>query len=155
MGEAQTLEAKYRAQLLIADLWQRADVLRKLQEEFRCGPKAAASIYYEATQELREADEQERADRIAAMRASRARLYRKAFDSGKYSTCRDILADICQMDGLNAPSKVAVTDSDGNDLGQRSDADLDYFLEHGHYPEEAPKASKPQVPVDSPLDRLH
>ena len=154
------LTARYMAEELIAEVHGQRDIQSRLQKRFGCSLKVANTIYLEALAALREADDGDRENRVARMYAQIGRLYRRAWNANppRLQVCRQLLADLRVMQGLNAPLKVDQTLRDERDEAQRTDAELDYFLKEGHYPDEAPHAGAPQVKpkaASNPLDKLH
>jgi hypothetical protein len=68
-------------------------------------------------------------------------LYRRALRDGKLTVCVELLKLQSKVYGIERPTEVrhsgAVVVRD--DFDDRSEADLRFFLDHGCFPEEAPK----------------
>jgi hypothetical protein len=141
----------------LAQLFADAEVSAKLQKRFHCTPAVGNAVVREALERLREADVDDKATRTARMHASIGRLYRKAEKAGRLQVCRGLLSDLRRMQGLDAPLKVAhQAASQQGDETNRTDAELEFYLEHGFYPDEAPRQGKPKLqPAQDPLAKLH
>lgn len=147
--------ARLYAEELIAQLFTPAEVQRKLATRYRVSPCVADGICKEALAELRRADDGDRENRMARMVAQIGKLYRDAHKEKRYAVCRQLLADVRRMQGIEGALKLDVRE-EANSLSTRSDEELEYFKEHGYWPEEAPRAAgkAPAKASDNPLERL-
>lgn len=149
------------AEEMLADLHSEPEIRVALVKRYRCTENVANALVREALARLREADDGDKATRTARMYASIGKLYRTAHKAERYAVCRNLLADLRRMQGLDAPLKVQpVAAGQGTDEQQRTDQELEYFLEHGYYPEEAPRpaggaAARKQPASNDPLAKLH
>lgn len=155
LTRAKRLEARFLAEEGMAELRPERDILRDIEARFCVSEQAARDVYLEAWHGLSKAEAEDRAQRRGQMERVLTRLYRKCWEARQWNTCARVAKELKDLFGLDAPIKV-----EGLVLGQssaeeeRSDADLDYYSEHGHWPEEAPRKIVAPPSAD-PLARLH
>lgn len=84
--------------------------------------------------------------------ASLNALHAKAFQNGNLSLCREVLRDIATIEGTlplpgakGAGLPMLPEQAGGGEFGQRTDAELDYFIKHECWPEEADESAAPAV----------
>jgi hypothetical protein len=159
MHAATRVTARIIAQELIAELYTQREVERRLMKRYRCSNNVASEIYREAFRELKEADDGDRENRMARMNAQIGVLYRDARKDKRYSVCRQLLADVRRMQGIEGSLKIDLPlTADGDPISTRSDAELEYFKTNGYWPEEAPRSTATPAakgkPSSNPLDRL-
>jgi hypothetical protein len=145
LSSAGRTAARMMAEELIALLWAERDVAEKVAEKFRVSMQVARAVYREAAAALKAADDGDRPERIARNLAAIGKLYRDAHAEKRYAVCRQLLADIRRVHGLDAPLKVqGLPPAVESDLTSRTDAELEFYSDNGYWPEEAPR------PTDHP-----
>lgn len=151
------LRARYKAEVWIAELYTEPEVRKKLQDQFKCSPETARKIYRAAVSLMVQEDQNQKPERTAIMLRAMGRLYRKCWDKQRYQTCATVLREIKRMQGLDAPLKLASLPTP-QEQEDRTERELQYYLDHGHWPEEAPRApaTASGLPDRSdPLQKLH
>ena len=153
--------ALFKIEAWIAELQTEIQVRHLTEKRYGVSSKVAKTLYDEAVKGLRYESEQAKDERRGMWLAAVGRLYRKADTQGRLAVCARLLDSVKRMQGLDAPLKIQNSlPIPEDDFDTRSEAELDYFNAHGHWPEEAPKApgkTKARTPTPStdPLDRLH
>jgi len=151
------LEARYLAEDLLAELKPEREIVKAIAARFGCREQAARRLYNEAWRGLALAEAEGRAERRGRMERTLELLFQKAFTARQWAVCERIAKGLRALGGLDAPIKVEGLVPGARSGGaeeERTDAELDYYAEHGHWPEEAPKKAKVAPAVD-PLERLH
>lgn len=141
---------------MIARLSSRAECIAMLQEGYRFNVVSAEGLYAEVWREIRVLDEQTLPERRARLQATLEAVCAAAFADKQYPACIAAVREIKKMFGVDMPLKVqALPSGKATEFGERSEADLEFFSEHGYWPEEVaqPGAKNPQQ-GGSPLDRL-
>lgn len=152
------LRARYQAEVWIAELYTEPEVRKKLQDKFKCTPEVARKIYRDAVSLMVQEDLNQKPERIAIMLRSMGRLYRKCWDKERFQTCLGVLREIKRLQGLDAPLKLAGVLPTPDEQDQRTEVELQYYMDHGFWPEEKPRA--PALKVEDrraldPLQKLH
>lgn len=158
MTGAQRLAARYVAQGLIAEMVPRHEIVKRVKKRWKCGDAAAERVYRLAWKDLTEADETQKAERKALVESRLEALYRKCLKAEAWAAALGVLREIKKLHGLDAPLRgvMATPTATPDALARREERELDYYLEHGHWPEEAPQeAANLPRPSKDPLDRLH
>lgn len=91
---------------------------------------------------------EDRPVRVESQRRALQRLYRQAESDKDWRVCIEVEKLMAKVDGTTAPVKVAVgTASEWAEMDGRSTDDLNYFAQHGYWPEQAPQAASQSVPA--------
>lgn len=155
-------EATALAEELLAQVMRPATVVKKIAEEYNVGDATARRICKNAEGRLMKAGEEDTKKRRTQHVARLEALYRRALQNDKLTVCESVLRQLGRIHGVEAPQQIHHTGSVSIDqqFESRSDAELDYYIEHQHWPEEAPRhpqqggesAAKNE---DDPLAGLH
>lgn len=156
LTRATRLQARYVAEDMIAELEPERKIIAAIQHQFSVSEQVARDVYGEAWALLAQAEAVDRATRRGRLERTLEALYRKALVARQFGVCTRIAKQLADLFGVNAPIKVeGLGQTLGGEEEGRTDAELEYYVAHGHYPEEAPR--KPQagdLPQD-PLAALH
>lgn len=156
LTKALRLEARYMAEDGIAELRPEHVVVKEMAKRFKVTEQAARRVYNEAWKLLSEAEQVDRSTRRGKMELTLEALYRKALTARQYGVCARIAKELKDLFGLNSPIKVEGLGTLGqNEEESRSDGDLEFYDQHGHWPEEAPKQAKASDLPRDPLAELH
>lgn len=146
-------KAIFVAENLIAEQRADDDIDATLMKQFNLSANVAATIRDEAFQALMGADTMERKDRFQLVLVSLRRLYAKAFDEKKLSVCANVLHQMREMFDLIRPAPEGKA-KDASKHAGRPIEDLEYFVQHGVWPEDGQKEVLEPVTSDNPLDEL-
>lgn len=126
-----------------------------LRERYNLSPKSARRVLAEAEKAVTVAVTEGLAIRRAKVIRTIMRLYERAWTDGKLQTCAGLLKQLADIEGLNRPIKVDVSDERAEsgpltdwerDAAGRPPADIQFYWAHGCWPEHAPEGSKGLVP---------
>lgn len=156
LTRAGRLQARYLAEDLIAELQPEREVVKRIAKQFGVSEQVGRDVYGEAFKRLAEAEAIDRPTRRGKMEQVLEKLYRKAYEARQFGVCARIAKELKDLFGLNAPIKVeGLLPGGRSDEEERSDADLEYYDRHGHWPEEAPRKPKASDLPRDPLANIH
>jgi hypothetical protein len=127
------------------------EVRAKLRTRYKAGESAARGMLKDAVQGLREQVAEAIPGRRELQLAKLDHLYHQAAKAKDFGAAKQVAALLARIEGHERPAKhhhrvespattapVAASQTE-TDFSTRSDADLHYFVERGHWPEEAPE----------------
>ncbi len=156
LTQATRLAARYLAEDMIAELHPQRAVVKAIQERFTVSEQVGQDVYRQAWALLAEAEQVDRATRRGKLEVTLESLYRKALIARQFGVCARIAKQLADLFGVNAPIKVeGLGQALGSDEANRTDAELEYHLQHGYYPDEAPRARQAGDTQQDPLAALH
>lgn len=163
MTKVEEREAVAFAEELLAQLLRAQKVAKLLADEYVVTEAKAKKLVKEAEKNLSNAIDLSTKERQAQHLARLEALYRRCLTAKKFTVCERVLKQIGRVHGVEAPTHVVHTGSASVDpeFSERSDAELDFFLEHDCWPEEHPKAKRANggdsstMVHDDPLKGLH
>lgn len=135
-------EAVLYAQNLIATMAATKEACRLVRERYGVGLDSSKKIVAEARAMILAIPAEEAAETRKLLRARCHALSRAAFLAGQLHVCVRLLEFEARMTGTDRPERdqlAAHEEHVADDFESRSDEELSYYCEHGHWPEEARK----------------
>ena len=149
------LEAHAVAVELLCQMQTDHTIKKALKKQYGVSHSTATSILRKAAASIQE-QSAENAQRKKAKRLRQLEsLYRTSMKNKRLNVCAQVLKQMTELEGLNAPIELA--DVSPRKFGEgRSVAELKYYADNGYWPEEQPKgAEDSNTPVSSdPLAAL-
>jgi hypothetical protein len=135
LGASKRLEAHALAVELLSQCQTDHTVLQALKKQYGVKHSTARSMLRRAEKAMAEDISADLLRRRAVMRKRLEGLYRKAMSANKLTVCANVLRQLSELDSLNEPIKVDVNHQVEFGAG-RSVEDLNFYAEHGAWPEE-------------------
>lgn len=156
---AEKLQAHGLAMELLAQMQTVQTVKAAMRQKYAISMPQATRIVRTAqeavTQAIAHNVDRERAKHIRQLEA----LYRRALKAERLSVCSNILAQLGKARGAEAPQQLEVTHkSEATEMDERSEDELQHYIEHACWPEEMPAkvvAEVKQETAADPLASLH
>lgn len=158
LTRALRLQARYAAEDMIAELQPEREIVKVIASRFEVSEQVGRDVYNEAFKLLAAAEQVDRPTRRGKMEMVLEKLYRDAHRARQYGVCARIAKELKDLFGLNAPIKVEGLlpgARSPDDPENRTDAELEYYDQHGHWPEEAPRRAKASDLPKDPLASIH
>lgn len=152
LSAALRLEAHALAFELLAQCQTDRTIKEALKMQFHITQSVATSILRGAEKAMKAPIDSTAPAKRAQMKRRLEALYRSAHAQKKLTVCATVLRQLTDLEGLNEPIKVDVHDSREFGAG-RSVEDLNFYAEHGAWPEEMPDA-KPIETITTTGDPL-
>jgi hypothetical protein len=149
------LAAKQLVWELVAKVYSRQHILAELQKKYGFLQDAAERLYGEVWADITTADQLTLPARRSLLQQQWDALYRAAYDAKQFGVCAVVLSQVKRMYGVDPPTRHQVLPPAASDeVSQRTDAELEYYAERGHWPEEAGKQAPALPPPRDPLEVL-
>lgn len=156
LTRATRLQARYLAEDMIAELEPERKIIAAIERQFGVSEQVGRDVFSEAWALLAEAEQVDRATRRGKLERTLESLYRKALVARQFGVCARIAKQLADLFGVNAPIKVeGLGGTLRGEEENRTDAELEYHLQHGYYPDEAPRARQAGDTPADPLAALH
>jgi hypothetical protein len=147
------------AQQMLVELRPNNEVDHEIAEKFDCAMYTAASIRRDAWAEILKEDTTSKKDHFSTIVGALRRLYNRALASSHYGVCLGVIRQLREMFDLIKPlalvGESGTFDEGKKEFSGRSNEELQHFLTHGTWPEEAPQREPEEERVGAnPLDDL-
>lgn len=162
MTRLEMREAEALAEEALAQMAKRVDVVALMKKEYLCSDQTAQKIVRRAEKRLIEVIDMSVPQRQARYQARLEALYRQCMKHKKFATAERVLFQIAKAEGVAGATKIqAVSPTIKDDMDNRSEQELDHYLEHGCWPEELQTTNQLTTSVvlsevaNDPLKGLH
>lgn len=139
LSKSLKLEAHALALELMCQMNTDRTIVEALKRQYRVSHSTARGLLNSAARAMKANVDETTVQKRAVMRRRLEALYRRAFQANKLTVCAQVLRQLTQLEGLDEPIKVDIHDR--REFGEgRSVEELNFYADHGCWPEEMPGA---------------
>lgn len=138
------IQAKLVVQSLIGQIRTKHEIVMAVCDEFECTESVAETLWRDAWNDFKQADERAKPERQAIIMGRLEELYRQTMEAGKHGYCLEILKQQAKIWGVDKPVRQAIVPTVEDEFDGRDEEELEFFSRHGCWPEEYQPPPEPK-----------